>query len=304
MPIEFHRRQVAGDSPGPAAFDEAPIRLETAAIHLARSSRDSRSKPMHGTLSCVSGSPVSTVLLRYRVRTAPEAWVLPEGTVPESVPHDRAVEHLRRVLSAWAAQSDRNVRVARNLAIRWLEDRPQIGVDPDVCLLDPAPPDAEELSSVCLWKPGHFAPPLCFEVVSAQHPYKDYATVQDRYAAMGTRELAVFDPLRAGPVGLGGPVALQLWRRDEGGVLERVMAADGPAYSEVLDAWLVPRKRLLEIADDPHGRALWLTAEDRAHAEKEHERAEKEHERAEKEKEQAARLELERRVAQLEKERR
>ena len=157
---------------------------------------------------------------------------------------------------------------------------------------------------MCLWKPGHCAPPLCFEVVSAQHPYKDYATVQDRYAAMGTRELVVFDPLRAGPVGLGGPVALQLWRRDEGGVLERVMATDGPAYSEVLEAWLVPRERLLEIADDPHGRALWLTAEDHARAEKERERAEKERERAEKEREKAAREELERRVALLEAERR
>jgi hypothetical protein len=110
------------------------------------------------------------------------------------------------------------------------------------------------------------------------------------FASMGTRELAVFDPLRAGPAGLGGPVALQLWRRDEGGVLERVMAADRPAYSDVLDAWLVPRERLLEIADDPHGRALWLTTED--------------HARAAKEREKAARLELERRLALLEAERR
>jgi hypothetical protein len=92
--------------------------------------------------------------------------------------------------------------------------------------------------------------------------------------------------------------------RDTSLRLCRVTASDGPAYSEVLDAWLVPRERLLEIADDPHGRALWLTAEDHARAEKEHERAEKERERAEKGREQAARQQLERRLAALEAERR
>jgi hypothetical protein len=153
---------------------------------------------------------------------------------------------------------------------------------------------------VCLWLDGHVAPPLCFEIVSRNHPYKDYAAVQDRYADMGTHELVVFDPLLAGPAALGGPVALQLWRRDTFGVLERVHFGTQPVFSEVLDAWLRPEGRLLGIADDFAGKSPWRTGEERERAEKERERAEKERERAEKERERAAREALERRVAELE----
>jgi hypothetical protein len=198
--------------------------------------------------------------------------------------------------------------------VRWLEERPAIGIDPDVCVLEPPPPGAERLSSLCLWKPGHRAPALCVEVVSPSHPYKDYVEIQDRYAALGTQELCVFDPLLAGPATLGGPVPLQLWRRDALGALGLVHFGAEPAFSEVLEAWLVPADAVLEVADDRAGKQRWLTGEQQARAEKEHERAEKERERAEKEheraekerersekeQERAARLELERRVTELE----
>ena len=262
---------------------------------------------MHGTLESMS-HPVAAVSLRYVVAPVTDDWVLPEGTVPESIPHDAAAHHLKLVLDAWARRAERRVRVARNLAIRWLEDRPQIGIDPDVCLLEPPPDDVEDLGSLCLWKPGHVAPPVCFEVVSKNHPHKDYTNLQDRYAAIACRELFVFDPLLAGPASLGGPVPLQLWQRDTTGVFERVHFGDEPAYSFVLDAWIVPRGRLLEIADDRAGESLWLDAEDyertekeRERSEKERERSEKERERSEKEREQAARMALEQRVAELEK---
>jgi hypothetical protein len=255
---------------------------------------------MHATLVAVTRSPAAAVSLRYAVDKIPEAWVLPEGTVPQSIPHDTVAEYLKLVLLAWAARTSRPVKIARDLAIRWLEQMPQIGIDPDVCVLQPPPPGAEDLASLCLWKPGHYSPPLCIEVVSANHPHKDYASIQDRYALIGTRELVVFDPLLVGPPSLGGPVALQLWRRDELGIFERVHFADEPVYSRVLEGWLVPRDRLLCIADDPRGERLWLTGEESERAEKERERAEKERERAEKERERAARQDLERRVRELE----
>jgi hypothetical protein len=234
--------------------------------------------------------------------------------VPESVPHQEAAEHLKDVLDAWAARTSRRVMIARNLAVRFLESLPSIGVDPDVCVLEPPPEAAATLSSLCTWKPGHVPPPVCFEIVSANHPHKDYAAIQDRYAALGTRELVVFDPLLAGPPSLGGPVALQLWRRDAVGLFERVSFGNAPVYSEVLEAWVIPAGSLLQLADDPHGRTRWQTPEEAAdaraeaaHAEKERERAEKERERAEKERERAAkereraaREDLERRLAALE----
>jgi Putative restriction endonuclease len=269
---------------------------------------------MQATLPSNMTAGLAAVSVRYAVRSAPEAWVLPEGLVPESIPHQAAAERLKLLLDAWSARTERNVRIASNLAVRFLENTPSVGIDPDVCVLEPPPPNADDLSSLCLWKPGHVAPPLCFEIVSASHPYKDYATIQDRYAALGTRELCVFDPLLAGPVALGGPVALQMWRRDAMGLFERVHFSDEPAYSVGLEAWLHPAGRMLEIADDPQGRHRWPSGEERERAEKERERAEKERERAEKERERAekereraekereraAREALERRVAELE----
>jgi Uma2 family endonuclease len=240
---------------------------------------------MHGTLHSVVAEFKAAVSLCYPVRTSPEAWVLPEGTVPESVPHDAAAERIKSVLVAWAARSPRPVWVARNLAIRWLEAQPSIGIDPDVCVLEPPPDAVQELASLYLWKPGHHPPPVCIEVVSAHHPHKDYVAIQDRYAAMGTQELIVFDPLLVGPHSLGGPVLLQLWRRNPVGVLERVHFGNTPAFSQVVEAWLVPDEGRLEFADDRAGEHRWLNIEGQ--------------ERAEKERERAARTDLERRLADL-----
>ena len=80
-------------------------------------------------------------------------------------------------------------------------------------------------------------------------------------------------------------------------------AGDSPAPSEVLGAWLIPTTTTLEIADDREGARRFLTWEELAsakEAETQRERAEKERERAEKERERAARLELERRIAEIE----
>jgi len=227
------------------------------------------------------------------VRPSPEAWVLPEVTVPESTTHHAALHRLTLLLEAWIAWAGRNAYVARNLACRWLEHAPLTGVDPDLCLLEPPPPGVDRLGSLCTWKAGHVVPRLCVEVVSENHPYKDYALVQDRYASLGTRELVVFDPLLVGPPSLGGPVPFQVWRRDDAGAFARVHFGDGPAYSAELGAWLHPRDLLLDVADDREGRARWLMNEER-------ERSEKERERGEKERERAARIAAERRIAELE----
>ena len=255
---------------------------------------------MHPTPAKLRFVSSSFVALRYAVRPQPDSWVLPEGIVPESIPHDRAAERLKSVLTAWARRLDRPVTIARNFALRWLEEAPQVGIDPDVCVLDPSPPDAEELGSLRLWQAGHAPPSVSFEVVSANHPHKDYRDVHERYAALGAPELVVFDPLMAGPASLGGPVSLQLWRRDEMGAFERVYAGPGPVYCEGLDAFLTARGRHLIVSDDARGEREWLPADESA----ERERAEKERERAERLKaeqeraELAARLEaLERRVA-------
>ena len=93
-------------------------------------------------------SDLAGVVVRYPVQTRHEAWVLPEGTVPESIPHDAAAQRLKLVLEVWASRLGRPCVIARNLAIRWLETSPRVGIDPDVCVLDPPPPGASELSTM------------------------------------------------------------------------------------------------------------------------------------------------------------
>jgi len=265
---------------------------------------------MHVTLRGVMRSSTA-VSVRYAVRPSLEAWVLPEGTVPESIAHDTTARRLCDLLDAWVERAARPVRVARNLAVRWLREDARIGVDPDLCVLDPPPPRVEEVGSLKLWEPGCTPPSLSVEIVSRAHPHKDYSAIQDRYAAMGTAELVVVDPQLLGPAALGGPVPVQVWRRDAASSLfERVHFGDGPAFSEVLRAWIFVEGGRVSISDDAAGAYRWRSAAERAEAErlekereraeKERERAEKERERAEKERERAARQDLERRLARLE----
>ncbi len=118
---------------------------------------------------------------------------------------------------------------------------------------------------------------LAIEVVSETNPHKDYVIAPDKYAASGTRELWVFDPLLAGPAAHGGPHRIQIWQRAESGDFTRVYAGEGPARSPVLDAYLVvtDEGRRLRIAEDEGATRFWLTAEEAERAEKDRERAAK-----------------------------
>lgn len=212
-------------------------------------------------------SEARIIELHYRLEPELETWVLPEVSVPESRPHDLTIEYLRALLAAWVARSGRPAIVARNLALRWVARHPQVGIDPDLCLIEPAPPDADRLSSLCLWKPGHVAPRLAIEVVSESHPYKDYADVHEKYAACGVPELWVLDPLRIGPKRFGGPFEIQIWQGNAGARFERVYQGAGPVRSVALQAWLRSGGGKVSIADDEAGAQLWVTTEEAARGE-------------------------------------
>jgi len=259
-----------------------------------------------------SMQPQAVVSLRYPVRPDLEAWVLPEGKVPEATAHHQAVYRIYGLLLAWSERirPERSVRIASDLAIRWLEQYPRTGADPDIAVLEPAPPDFDDLRSLKLWEPGRMPPRLGIEVVSASLPHKDYGSIQERYAAMGVEELIVFDPLMCGPRSLGGPVALQLWRRDATLAFERVQFGAEPVHSAVVDAWFIADGRDLQISSDRRGTQRWLTAEEqlagardateRAHADAERANADAERANADADRERQARQELERRLKELE----
>lgn len=213
--------------------------------------------------------------------------------MPESTAHDAALERICSLLRAWAARVANGARISRNLAVRWLPEHPRTGLDPDVAVLLPGPTDFDDLTSYRVWEAGRPPPALAVEVVSSGHPYKDYSWVHEGYAAMGAGELLVFDPLLLGPKSLGGPVPLQLWRRDVTGAFDRVHFGEGAVYSQVLDAWFMAEGRKLVIADDRRGERRWPTLEEAVRAEAERSKAEAEQERA-------RRADLEARVRELE----
>ena len=213
-------------------------------------------------------SPAMPRRIVYDVPEADERWVLAEENVPESALHDEIILLLVELLKAWAPRTGRDVRVGRNLALRWNQALPRVGVDPDVYVVEPAPPEGDDTKSLCTWKPGHVAPRVAVEVVSETTAEKDYSEGPEKYAASGTFELWVFDPLKAGPccaAALRAP-GLAAGAEEQ---FRRAYAGAGPARSEALEAWLVVSDggRRLRLAHDAEGRHLWLTAAEEAQAE-------------------------------------
>lgn len=226
----------------------------------------------------VVATDLGTVAVQYAVPVSLPEWELPEVPVPESPEHDALADRLRSVLSGWLERSASKGAVRRNLAIRWDRNNPRVGVDPDVCLIDSVPEGWETgaIDSLRIWLPGHRAPTLGIEIVSRSHPYKDYARVQDKYAAAGIRELWVYDPRRFGPKAFGGAPLLQIWALSPEGVLVCRYRGDHRAQSPLLGVWLSPEPadhlRLFETQDG-QGEWLALHEEQRERAERERERA-------------------------------
>ncbi len=218
--------------------------------------------------------------LAYDVERHYDDWTLTEETVPESRSHDLTLDLLKALLAAWAVRAGRNAQVGRNLAVRWEEERPNVGADPDLYVVEPPPPEGDDVESLRLWTPGHHPLLLAVEVVSASNATKDYGAAPNKHAAAGTRELWVFDPKLCGPKSHGGPVRIQVWARlgDDDDTFRRVYAGDGPVQSPSLGGWLfaVDEGQRLRIADDREGTRWWMTALEAEHAAKEAERAAKE----------------------------
>jgi Uma2 family endonuclease len=236
------------------------------------------------------------VAIRFDVPWTHASWVLEDTTVPESGPQDNATRTMDSTWQGWRGRTGRVVCIHRNLAVRWNPRNPRIGVDPDLCLLEPPPATpGEALTSLRTWEPGNAAPRVAFEVVSESNADKDYRDGPRKHAAAGVGELWVFDPQRLGPEDDDGPWVLQVWGRDEEGVFQLVVASGG---------------MLLRMSDDPEGTKLWPTEGEDAgqqRAEKERERAQKEsalalaaREREEKERERAEKERALARVAEVE----
>jgi Uma2 family endonuclease len=200
------------------------------------------------------------VRIVYEVEEPRTRWLLDEEDAPESTLHDQVLDLLKFTLLAWIARERRTALVARNLACCWDPSDTRVGVDPDLVLVEPAPPGAGNLAQLRIWAPGHTPPRVGVEIVSASSTAKDYREAPARYCLLGASELWVFDPECEGPSDTGGPFVLQVWRR-HGHEMRRVYAGAGPAPTEELDAWLVVTDAgtRLRLAQDAAGTRLWLT---------------------------------------------
>ena len=226
-------------------------------------------------MEVVTDNVQAVFALRYPLDRVPDEWEIPEVPVPESVAHRQLVEYLSALLAAWSVGCGREVVVASNLAVRWVQERPRVGIDPDVAVIDPKPPAFESLQSLKLWEPGCHAPRLAVEVVSPNHPYKDYAVLPERYAAMGAAELWVLDPGGFGPTRLGGPHLIQQFLREDDGTLVRRYTGAGPVYSRAVDGWLRSAEATgVTLSHDAAGEQPFLTP--RQAAERERDSAERE----------------------------
>ena len=210
--------------------------------------------------------------LSYDVEPYPPSWYVDdEEKVPTSRPHTLRSDRTVGLLVGWKQRTGRDAQVGHDLALRWDEAHPRVGVDPDVYVVEPPPPEGDAVTSLRTWVTGHFPPLLAVEIVSPSRPDKDYGSSPLKYAASGTQELWVFDPELAGPKAQGGPFRIQVWRRDEGGSFARVYAGEGPVFSEAIEGWVfaVDEGRSLAIADDAAGTRWWMTPEETERAAKE-----------------------------------
>lgn len=220
----------------------------------------------------MSSEPAERVEISYEVPTASARWSLDddEARMPENPLQVAICDLLKLVLRAWCERRNADALVSGNVAVRWDPAHPRVGVDPDVYLVEPAPPLGLRDKSLRTWVKGHSAPRVAIEVVSDATADDDYHEKPQKYAASGTRELWVFDPLRRGPSG-GEAYRVQVWRRGPRGGFRREYAGDGPARSEELGAWIVVTDggMRLRVAEHPDGAGLWLTGEEAERAAKE-----------------------------------
>jgi len=184
-----------------------------------------------------------------------------EEKMGQGAAHGEATALFADVTKILIAEQHRTARVLWDLFVEWDPNDPRARVSPDVLLLDGQPADIEP-SIWQTWKPSCEAPRFALEIVSEKSRAKDYDLSPLRYAALGTEELAVFDPAPRG----ADAYPLQVFQRTERGQFLRVYAGVGPARSAVLGVWLVVTDggERVRLARDAEGRDLVPTPLERA----------------------------------------
>lgn len=103
----------------------------------------------------------------------PERWYLSDGfKMPISAQMQRREDVIQQTFEAYVAREKRDASILANVALRWDELHPGVGVDPDVMWVEPALPKRHR--SVLTWKPGVSPPRVAVEIVGRDTAQKDY----------------------------------------------------------------------------------------------------------------------------------
>ncbi len=169
-------------------------------------------------------------------------------------------ELLRPLLARFLAERGVRAFVGADQFIYWVKGDPKAVVAPDVYVMPGFPPD---VAPRCwkVWQTG-VSPSFALEIMSEEDDVKDVERAPQRYDALGTRELVVFDPyvdVRS------GRTRFRVHRRDERGKLVVVEATNADRVrSEVLGCVLRAvgggDAMRLRVAVDAEGEELFPTA--------------------------------------------
>lgn len=189
-----------------------------------------------------------------------------EEKMGQGAAHAGAVKRFVDVSTALRDEQARRAYIGWDVFVEWDPNDPRARVSPDMFLLDGQSPDITP-SIWCTWDPECDPPTFALEIVSRKSRSKDYEQSPMRYAALGTRELAIFDPEPRGE----DAFPLQIFRRTSRGQFLRVYAGPGPAQSQVLGAWLVvvDGGAHVRLARNAEGTDLVPSPEEQARSERE-----------------------------------
>jgi Uma2 family endonuclease len=209
-----------------------------------------------------SGEPASEKRLAWETLRERDL----EEKMGQGAAHGRAVKLFIDASTALREEQRREGYIGWDVFVEWDPNDPRARVSPDMFLLEGQPASISP-SIWQTWRPGCEPPVFAMEIVSKKSRAKDHDHNPMRYAALGTDELAIFDPEPHGDEAF----RLQVFRRTPRGQFLRVYAGPGPAESKVLRAWLVAvdggaHVRLARNAD---GTDLVLTAEEQVRVERE-----------------------------------
>lgn len=177
------------------------------------------------------GAPLSTIHADALYRPVPpveyddEGYPGPDGRMPESMLHAEATNYAFDALRVWFRDRP-DTLVANDLLMLFEEGNPAAALAPDAMVVFGA--GGSNRTSYKVWREGHAVPAFALEVLSASTWRKDVRVKPGLYAALGVRELVLFEPFGPELAGfaLEGTVYAPVRTLPDGGLPSRVLGLD------------------------------------------------------------------------------